>query len=190
MLRPLLFVGGLLLAGCATSPAIVAGLPERSAIKDFAVEARFALRRERPHAAPESASGRLSWRHSGGNDRILVADPFGQGIAEVDRWTEGARLRTRDGQLREAGDAAALLAQGTGYLLPIADLPAWLLGRPGPGGRLEKDAGGRPLRLSEAGWQIDYAYDDAADALPARLTLRRGDELELRLRIEEWRNLP
>ena len=44
---------------------------------------------------------------------------------------------------------------------------------------------------SEAGWQIDYAYDDdAAAALPARLTLSRDQEIELRLRIEEWKENP
>ena len=46
-------------------------------------------------------------------------------------------------------------------------------------------------QLREAGWQIDYAYDDdAAAALPARLTLSRDQEIELRLRIEEWKESP
>ena len=43
----------------------------------------------------------------------------------------------------------------------------------------------------EAGWQVDYAYaDDTPDALPERVTLRRADEIELRLRIEEWKTAP
>lgn len=191
MRRPLLLAGALLLAGCAASPPRESALPARSEVGDFALEARFALRLERPYDEPQSASGRLSWRHAEGGDRVLIANPLGQGIAEIERQGGGARLRTGDGRVRQAPDAAALLEEATGYPLPLGDLPAWLLGRPGTGGRLEKDAAGRPQRLSDAGWQIQYGYDsEAAGALPARLTLRRGGEIELRLRIEEWRPLP
>jgi deoxyribodipyrimidine photolyase-like uncharacterized protein len=45
--------------------------------------------------------------------------------------------------------------------------------------------------LRQAGWTVDYHYDnDAADALPARLTVSRGSDIELRLRIEEWSAAP
>jgi outer membrane lipoprotein LolB len=184
-------LAGALLAGCATAPPTVSGLPARHEIRDFGMEARFALRVERPYEAPQSASGRLSWVHAGDGDQILVANPLGQGIARIERSADGAELRTSDGQVRRASNAAALLEEATGYPLPLGDLPAWLLGRPGASGHLATDAAGRPLHLSDAGWQIDYDYDsEAADALPSRLTLHRGSDLEVRLRIEEWRNTP
>lgn len=192
--RILLGLGALLLAGCATAPLSPGGLPGRSQVRDFGLEARFALRLERWNDAPQSAAGRLSWRHAGGVDRVLVADPFGQGIAEIERDGQGAELRTGDGQVRRAADAAALLLAATGYPLPLGELPAWLLGRPGASGELATDGAGRPKRLAEAGWKIDYDYDDeAGNALPSRLTLRRrldSGDLELRLRIEEWRTTP
>jgi len=52
--------------------------------------------------------------------------------------------------------------------------------------RLEK--AGRLLRLQEAGWSIDYDYGDnpSPQALPVRLTARRGEALELKLRIDDW----
>lgn len=191
MLRTLALVAGLLLAGCASVPPTVSGLPARGEVRDFGIEARFALRLTRPYEAPQSASGRLSWQHADGSDRILVADPLGQGIAEIERTAAGAELRTGDGKVRRADDAAALLREATGYPLPLGELPAWLLGRPSASGLLTTDAAGRPLRLSDAGWQIEYGYEsDAAGALPSRLTLRRGDDIEVRLRIEEWRNAP
>jgi outer membrane lipoprotein LolB len=195
-LRPFAALGALALAACAAVPPAVTGLPARAEIRDFGLEARFALRLERPYEPPESASGRLSWQHRAGSDHILVSNPLGQGVAEIEQNPEGARLRTSDGKIREAADAAALLQETTGYLLPLGELPAWLLGRPTASGRLETDVLGRPKRLADAGWQIEYDYDsEAAGALPARLNLQRGSSpelrsLELRLRIEEWRNAP
>ena len=70
-------------------------------------------------------------------------------------------------------------------------MPGWLLGRSGGKARIEPDDLGRPLRLSEDGWQVDYSFaDDSPSALPARLTLSRNGEIELRLRIEEWKETP
>ena len=75
--------------------------------------------------------------------------------------------------------------------LPVARLPGWLTGRAAGDARLEADPFGRPARLNEAGWQVDYFYDDnRPDALPARLHISRPGEIELKLRIEEWRALP
>lgn len=199
MSRPLWRAGlaALALASCATVAPPPASQPERAALNDFSLEARFALRLERPYeAAPESASGRLSWQHSGATDHIFVADPLGQGIAEIEQDGVGARLRTSDGRQHRAADAATLLKETTGYPLPLGELPAWLLGRPTASGQLRTDDRGRPRTLADAGWQIEYEYDsEAAAALPVRLTLRRGSSpelrsIELRLRIEEWRSNP
>ena len=196
LLSPLAVAGALALAACATAPVVRPDLPARANLRDFSLEARFALHLERPYEAPETASGRLSWQHRGGVDHILVANPLGQGLAEIERTAAGARLRTSDGRIREAADPAALLQETTGYPLPLGELPAWLLGRPTASGRLEADAQGRPRTLADAGWKIEYSYDsEAADALPARLTLRRDPSaelrsLELRLRIEEWQSNP
>ena len=188
-MRALFLAGALLLAGCATAPPAVQ--PARASLGNFAMEARFALRSERPNEAMQSASGRLTWQHSGRGDRILVANPLGQGLAEIDIRPDGAELRAADGKTYRAPDAGTLLRLVTGYELPLVELPAWLLGRPGVAGRLETDAGGRPRRLTDAGWRIDYEYDDDnAEAPPARLTLHRENDMELRLRVEDWRSLP
>lgn len=190
-LRLLWLAGLLLVAGCTTIAAVPSSLPPRDQLRDFALEARFILHQERLHESPQSASGRLSWQHTENRDSILIATPLGQGIAEIEATPIGAHLRTSDGRQYAATDPAALLEEATGYPLPLGDLPAWLLGRPSVSGRFQADTTGRPQRLFEADWQIDYDYDDvAAGALPSRLTLQRGNQLELRLRIEEWRDLP
>lgn len=188
MRRFFLLAGWLALSGCATTGGGPA--PQRAVLDRFAVEARFALRVERPMEATQSASGRLSWEHDDKGDHLLVADPFGRGVAEMTLRPGQATLRTGEGKVRESADGAALLQEATGYTLPLARLPDWLRGRV-PGVAAEMDAQGRPLRLRDNGWLVEYAYgDDTPDGAPVRLIIRREAELELRLGIEEWRVLP
>ena len=124
-------------------------------------------------------------------DRVLLASPLGYGLAEIDITPQRSTLRTGDGQESESSDPEELITTATGLPLPVSRLPAWLLGRSGSAATVEPDARGRPGRLIESGWQIDYAYDnDRAAALPARLTIIRPGEVELKLRIEEWRETP
>lgn len=181
--------GCLLLVGCASVPR--SPLPARQDVRDFALEARFALRVAQPGQAVQSSGGRLSWEHKNAGDRILLANPLGIGMAEIEVTPALSRLRTADGRTREAVDADALLEEVSGQRLPVRRLPAWLLGQAEQPQDMALDAQGRPLRLREAGWQIDYAYDDEAPAaLPSRLTLLGEGGVELRLRIEEWKDLP
>ncbi|MGE5471147.1 MAG: lipoprotein insertase outer membrane protein LolB [Bacteroidota bacterium] len=187
--RAVLLAGCLGMAACASvSPA---RLPGREEVRDFALEARFALRITLPEQAANSSGGRLSWEHRNGDDHLLVANPLGVGMAEIDIAPGHSRLRTADGKSRESADADALMEDVTGQSLPITRLPAWLLGKAAPTTPVEKDASGRPRRFVEAGWKIDYAYgDDTVGALPVGLVLSRDQEIELRLRIEEWREAP
>jgi len=178
-----------LLAGCASLPP--PDLPDRDSVRDFSLEARFALRATLPGQPAHSSNGRLSWTHRPQGDRVLLANPLGYGLAEIEMGAGHAVLRTGDGKERSSADPEELLEAATGLPLPVSRLPAWLLGRKGDSARIETDAVGRPGRLTEAGWQVEYAYDsDKPGALPARLTISRPGEIELKLRIEEWRDTP
>lgn len=189
MIRRLLgLFAALLVAGCVQLPA--GPLPQREQLEHFAIAGRFALIARQADGSSESSGGRLDWTHGRDGDRLLLANPLGIGVAELYSGGGRARLITSDGQTREAADAEQLLAEVTGHALPIGRLAGWLLGRPGPGGSLSRDALDRPLRLADAGWQVDYAYaDDDPGAPPSRLTAI-GAALELRLRIETWKALP
>lgn len=164
------------LAGCAAMPPSAA---RRDALDDFALEARFSLRYEE-----QNYSGRLSWRHVGGDDELLLASPFGQGIAQLTSGSRGARLTLSDGQVYTADDGVALTRQVLGYPLPVVQLADWVRGR---GTALAVDERGRPLHLRHDDWRIAYDYDsDDAQAPPSRLVAQRDDGAELRLRIDEW----
>lgn len=186
MVRCITLLACSLLAACASAPP--GTLAPRDQVREFALEARFALRVSPPDRPPESSGGRLEWEHGNGDDRILISSLLGVGVAEIDLGPGGGRLRTADGKLRESADADALMEEVTGQRLPVRQLPGWLLGRAGAAGEVTRDGAGRPARLNEAGWRIDYAYpDDSAGALPSLVNLRRDGEVDLRLRIEEWR---
>lgn len=168
-----------------------AALAPREAIRDFSLEGRFALRASPPGQAVQSAGGRLTWAHQNQSDRILLASPLGYGLAEIETSPELSRLKTADGKEIESADPDSLIEEVTGQRLPVRRLPAWLLGRSGGRAVIERDDLGRPLKLVEAGWQVDYTYDDnTPSALPSRLNISRPGEVELKLRIEEWKALP
>lgn len=171
-----------LVAGCATLPAEPppADAALLSAPGGFRLEGRFALR----HAG-QNASGRIDWRRVGARDEIALSSPFGQVLAELVADDAGARLTTRDGATHAAADGDQLLAEVLGQPFPLARLLDWLRARRDADGIVTRDAVGRPLSLAADGWQVDYDYASAAaDALPVRLFARRGDDLELRLRID------
>jgi len=177
------------LSACTSLPPTARDLAplQRDSLQSFFLEGRFSL-----HHEDKSYAGRLSWRHVGDDDELLLASPLGQGMAEILSNSAGARLTTSDGKTYAAADAETLTQEILGYPLPLTKLAAWVLARrPGETGEFDApDALGRPLGLRQGEWRITYEYDnDARQALPARLFVKRGDTLELRLRIDEWGDL-
>lgn len=177
-----LILGVLLLGGCANLPSSPSTAPPRDALLAFTLEARFSLRHQ-----DKSYSGRLSWRHDGMNNELLLSSPFGQGMAEIVTSESGARLTGSDGRVHEASDAETLTRQVLGYPLPLDQLTDWVRGWGAAAGISERDALGRPLRLRHEDWLIDYGYaSDDAQAPPDRIFAERTGGFELRLRIDEW----
>lgn len=114
----------------------------------------------------------IFWRHDRDGDEILVTTPLGQGVAELTRDANGARLAMADRRRWQASDWQDLAEEVFGSRLPLDDLPAWLIGH-------------RPA--AAAGWRVEYLdyQDGAADALPTLIELRR-DDIEVRLKIHDW----
>jgi outer membrane lipoprotein LolB len=147
--------------------------PERTprALTAFTLDGRIAVRQgERRHYA------NIAWQHRPRHDVILLTTPLGQGIAELSRDESGARLQMADGKAFAAADWEGLAARALGSRLPLNDLPRWLAGTP-------------PAAAS--GWQVEYLdYQSAApDALPTLIELRR-DDIEVRLKIDQWTATP
>jgi outer membrane lipoprotein LolB len=176
----------LFLSGCASfPPAPTSAAPAREALDAFSLEGRFSLRHEN-----KNYSGKMSWRHQGADNTLLLSSPFGQGMAEITTRENGAQLTTSDGKLYTAADAETLTRQVLGYPLPLAQLTDWVRGRDDAPGLAERDAFGRPLRLRDQGWRIEYGYEgDNPAAAPSRIFAEGVGGLELRLKIDEWTSL-
>jgi outer membrane lipoprotein LolB len=176
---PLAFLLSALVAACATMP------PPTSREGAFSLVGRFAVR-----YGAESASGRVTWRHSDADDDLLIASPLGQGIAEVTRRDGTFTLVTANEQRFTAADPERLTEQALGWALPLGGLPDWLQGRPQAGVAADaRHDGGQLAELRQHGWTIEYLGYDEAGRLPRRVRLTRGD-LDIRLVIEEWQVAP
>lgn len=183
-----------LLSACTSLPPATPTIA-REHIGYYQAEGRFALSARQGEQNAQQASGRLRWTHYATNtDELLLMNPLGHGIAELSIEPDHSRLLADNGREYLATEPETLLREVLGELgsqLPLRALPRWLLGR---GDVRQRDIHGRPLRIEENGWHIDYSYDDdTPDAPPARLNLRHQDhaaQIDLRLRIESWRTEP
>jgi outer membrane lipoprotein LolB len=83
-----------------------------------------------------------------------------------------------------------LLAQVTGWQLPVTGLRYWIRGLPEPvAGQAQetRDEAGRLNRLEQSGWTIEYQkYQLVGDILlPAKLQLIHAD-ISVRIVIDQW----
>ena len=183
MLRAAGLLCAALLAGCAgMPPAAGPASPSRHVLESFLLEGRFSLRQD-----AQNHAGRLNWRHTADGDELLLASPFGQGIAEIVATPGQATLTTSDGKIFAAPDVPSLTEQVLGYRLPLQRLADWVRGHAAGAEVAAQDALGRPLELRHEDWRIEYGYDgDDPAALPVRLFAERSGAFELRLRIDGW----
>jgi outer membrane lipoprotein LolB len=101
----------------------------------------------------------------------------------------GVTLIDSDAHIHTARDVDALLAQVTGWDLPVSGLHYWVRGLSAPGSavRVTLDRQGRLQRLAQSGWEITYQrYQHiAGNDWPAKLKLVHND-LDVRLVIDQW----
>jgi len=177
------------LAGCAEIPRAPESSPSGDAAAvaaPFEAEGRLSARR-----GTDGVSGQFTWLHEGARDRIALATPLGQTIAQLDGDAAGVRVVAADGRVTTAPAWDALSANALGFPLPVSGLAAWLRGLPRAGApaTVERDGAGRPALLRQDGWEIVYAYADATAPRAARLTLRYpgGEPVELRVVVDQWK---
>lgn len=162
-----------LLAAQAAHEAALQAEPE------WRFEGRVAVR-----AGGEGGSGRLEWRQRGEESDIRLSAPVtGKGWRLL-AGPGGARIEGLDGGPAAGDDARALLAQATGWDIPVADLAWWVRGGRAPGAAdIEFGPDGRPARLVQQGWTVEYR--EWVDDRPRRVFASRG-EASVRLVVDRW----
>ncbi len=177
-----------LLAGCATQPAPPATVAAaRPVFPAFELAGRLSAT-----DGERGASGRLDWIHTPSSDEWTVYNPLGQVAAQLVSTPLGAELRTAEGRAVQASDARELIPRLVGVPVPLDGLSHWVQASAPPGARvLALDAAGRPARISDEGWIIDYREYAGPEptARPRRIDAHWGDA-QLRLIIDEWTPLP
>jgi len=179
---------GILATACAFNPAAPPPDPvARQTFDVFSLSGRLSV-----SDGKQSASGRLDWSRSAGADRWTVFSPLGQIVAQIDSEPDGAEVLLADGERRYAPQVADLIpmllpgAAEAGF--PSERLAAWVQAAPPDGAEVRTlDAQGRPARLIDKGWIINYLgyRDESPEALPRLVDISRG-EFRLRLVVDRW----
>lgn len=182
------FVGG-----CATRlPPPSAALEQRwqqqrqalQALDVWRAHGRIGVRTE-----DDGWTASFDWRQRGEQFRIQLSGPFGHGVLALSGDNQAVALQQADRAPRVARSAEALLAEETGWRLPVSGLRYWLLGLPRPqtSQRHRLDASGQLAELRQDGWRIQYRrYQQVGGyRLPTRLSLSHAD-LNAKLVIDQW----
>ncbi|HRP95405.1 MAG TPA: lipoprotein insertase outer membrane protein LolB [Rhodocyclaceae bacterium] len=172
-------------AGCAAQPVaperVEAAL--RQPVAAFELEGRVLASN-----GDQAASGRIHWLHAAHGDEWTMYGPLGQIVARLVSNAAGAELVTADGRRMSAPDAQAMLPELLGVPAPVDGLAHWVQAVPRSGARvLRLDEHGRPVRISDAGWIIEYTDYMAPEpeAPPRRIEANWGDA-RIRLVIDAW----
>jgi len=150
----------------------------------FVLEGRLSVR-----YGDDSLAGKITWNHQPLRDDISLASPLGNQLAQITRDASGVVLTDSRQQQVRAHDAETLTEQQLGWRLPLSGLTDWVRARVSTDGEARRDPGGRLTHLSEAGWEIEFAYESDTARRPRRLIMsyqRALRPLEIRLVIDTW----
>lgn len=197
------------LAGCShiPAPAVVEQTdltePQRAKLTahqqqlaqwtDWQMEARGAIR-----DGDQGGSFSMQWQQADQHADVMLSGPFGQGRIMLSGTPEQMQIGERGQPQHYTTEPQEWLKEHTGWAIPIAALPDWLLGKLDP--RLSEknainvdpaigvDENGYLTAQTVDQWQIRYdRYDQQHDpALPGLIEITR-DDLRLRILIDEWR---
>lgn len=190
----------LILAGCVSQPTRAPQVPvdaanaraqdeRRAALTDWSLSGRIAVSNGK-----QGGSGRIDWQQTGDRYTVSLGAPVTRQSWRLSGDAGGGRLEGIEGGPREAADVEAMLRETTGWNIPVRAMADWVRGVGADAGRFGEarvvyGEGDRPVRLTQAGWTIDYTQwqPDVASGpvLPARLTATQG-EAKVRLIVDQW----
>lgn len=159
----------------------------------WALEGRVAVANGR-----DGGSGRIEWTQRDGRFDVALSAPVTRQSWRLSGGAGPATLDGLAGGTRTGPDAAQLLEEATGWIVPVEALGCWVRGaradaaRFGPA-RLRWRADGALAGLEQNGWSLTFdAWQPAAtgaSTLPARVTATRADA-RVRLVVDAWSGPP
>ncbi len=190
----------LLLAACVPAPAV------RLRGDASLMQAQLAREQALAHAdqwvlqgrlgvsdGKHGGSGSFSWTQHGDQYDFVLRAPITGKSFRLSGGPDGALLEGLDGGPLRGPDAEALMRQALGWVVPLQNLRAWVLGLRADSGPAELRFGADrlPSRLQQDGWTVDYPAWDAARTppLPQKVFAERAP-YKVRLFIESWQFQP
>jgi outer membrane lipoprotein LolB len=183
-----------LLGACATLPVGTDGLSfeqrraELAAVETWEMRGRLAI-----DTGGRAFQGSFNWRQNGETLELGVRGPLGAGVLQV-QGAPDALSYTARGETRTLTDPEAELSALLGWWLPVASLPAWLLGLPDATYRATTEPGpdGTLALIDQRLWRVSYASYRLAQSngnrgvlVPRRIDLTHND-LTLRVTVDAW----
>lgn len=188
----------LALAACASQPRRSAAPPVAPAAAEAAQNQREAALRADSNWSfagriavtngRDGGSGRLEWRQQQARYEVSLSAPVTRQSWRLTGDAGSAQLEGLEGGTRTGSDAGALLREATGWEIPVVALADWVRGVRAAGpAAIQYDDSGRPSRIEQGGWQIDYSWpaQAATPVLPSRIDARRG-EARVKLIVDRW----
>ena len=176
--------------GCSVSPRRMdAGVPDlarqsrAAALDSWHLRGRVAVSDGR-----EGGSGRFDWVQDGEAYVMTIRAPVSNQTWRLSGSDGHARLEGAGPDPVEGPDAEELLAEKTGWRLPVRQLRAWVRALPDSSrGVVRSGPDGMPLQLRESGWTLEYRdYDRALQPpMPTRIAASRAP-YKVRLAISSW----
>ena len=175
------------LAGCATVPeappdativqsAWAVRQQQLGAVQGFELNGRVAVK-------GGGLSGALRWEQDGENFKLRIAGPFGAGALSMQGTPALVAIKGKDIDL-VTDNPQQVLAERSGWRLPLDALRWWVLGLPAPApaeaARIALDAEGRATQMQQGDWLLRYSDykigdDPAAPSLPGRIEAVQGE---------------
>lgn len=138
-------------------------------------------------AAGEGGSGRIDWIQRGNEFDIRLSAPVTRASWRLQGGPGQAVLEGLDGGPLAGPDAGDLLAQATGWDIPVQALAYWVRGGRAPGpAQIEFGPDGLPALIVQQGWTVEYrGWTSETAPRPRRVFASRG-EASVRLVVDAW----
>ena len=140
-------------------------------------------------------SGRIDWQQQARQYVVSLSAPVTRQSWTLsgDSGNRSGRLDGVDGGPRQGEDAQQVLLEATGWDIPVNQLPDWVRGLVAEGAtaaeQIDRDAEGRPRRVRQMGWDIQfldwYPAEGDRPVLPRRIEAVNGDA-KVRLLVDGW----
>lgn len=178
----------LLLSACATRPVVEYSVNARhhqrqlAQLQQWQVSGKLAFK-----SSEERFSANLHWQQRQDEYNIGLNSFIGTRLLSMQKQGGRVHLEYEDREYWH-DNAAQLLEQMTGWVIPVSDLPLWIKGQASEEAMPAFADSGLIRRLTtDDGWQVsfsDYRQQDGY-ILPHALELSATD-VQIRIRIDQW----